>query len=224
LKRNFVIAIDGPAGSGKSTTARLVAQRLGVSYIDSGAIYRAITLQCVKEKVDINNNDALINLLRRTDVELRAGDNGNRVFVNGKDVTKEIRSPQVTGAVSAVSALPPVRAAVTRKLHQISENNSIVLEGRDIGTVVFPNADLKIYMEASIDERARRRHRELHDSGVVSNVENIKSEITRRDQHDSQRLLSPLSKAPDAIVLNNTNMSIEDGVEFIVEKMAERVS
>jgi len=219
-----VIAIDGPAGSGKSTTARLLAKKLGISYIDSGALYRAITLQCINERVDIKNPEEVARLLNQIDVKLEAGESGNVVFLNGRDVTAEIRSPQVTSQVSAVSALPAVREKVTLMLRQISENRSIVLEGRDIGTVVFPNADLKIYMEASIEERARRRHRELNDSGVVSNLENIKSDINRRDQHDSQRLISPLSKAPDAIVLNNTAMSIEKAVEFIVEKIAQRVN
>ena len=219
-----MIAIDGPAGSGKSTTARLLAKRLGVSYIDSGALYRAITLQCINQKVDIRNLEEMASLLNQIDVKLETGESGNVVFLNGKNVTAEIRMPQVTTQVSAVSALPAVREKVTQMLKHISENRAIVLEGRDIGTVVFPNADLKIYMEAAIEERARRRHRELNDSGVVSNLENITSDINRRDQQDSQRLISPLSKAPDAIVLNNTAMSIEDAVEFIVDKIAQRIN
>lgn len=174
--------------------------------------------------MDIKNLEEVARLLNQIDVKLEAGESGNVVFLNGKNVTAEIRLPQVTAQVSAVSALPAVREKVTQMLRQISQNRSLVLEGRDIGTVVFPNADLKIYMEASIEERARRRHRELNDSGVVSNLKNIKSDIDRRDHHDSQRLISPLSKAPDAIVLNNTTMSIADAVEFIVEKIAQRIN
>jgi cytidylate kinase len=223
LKRNLVIAIDGPAGSGKSTAARRLAKRLGISYIDSGAVYRAITLQCINEGIDIQNSETVDELLRRTAVKLDAGDNGNVVFLNGRNVTAEIRLQPVTAKVSAVSALPAVRKKVTQMLRQISRNRSIVLEGRDIGTAVFPNADLKIYMEASIEERSRRRYRELHDAGVSADLENIKSEISRRDLHDSQRSLDPLSKAADAIVLNNTEMSIDDGVEFIAQKVKELV-
>lgn len=223
MKRNLVIAIDGPAGSGKSTAARRLAKRLGISYIDSGAVYRAITLQCINEGIDIQNSETVDELLRRTAVKLDAGDNGNVVFLNGRNVTAEIRLQPVTAKVSAVSALPAVRKKVTQMLRQISRNRSIVLEGRDIGTAVFPNADLKIYMEASIEERSRRRYRELHDAGVSADLENIKSEISRRDLHDSQRSLDPLSKAADAIVLNNTEMSIDDGVEFIAQKVKELV-
>jgi cytidylate kinase len=224
LKRNIVIAIDGPAGSGKSTTARLLAKRLGMAYIDSGAFYRAITLEFINQKVDIKNSGAVAEQIKQIEIALEANENGNVIFLNGRNVSAEIRSPEVTALVSAVAALTAVREKVTQQLHKIARNRSLVVEGRDIGTVVFPHADLKIYMEAAVEERARRRHRELHDSGVISDFESIKSDIERRDQHDSQRLLSPLSKAADAVVLNTTNMNVDEVVEFIVAKLQQNLN
>ncbi len=224
LKKNIVIAIDGPAGSGKSTTARLLAKRLGMAYIDSGAFYRAITLEFINKKVDIKKPEAVAHQLKQIVIALEANENGNLIFLNGREVSAEIRSPEVTAMVSAVAALAAVREKVTQQLHKIASNRSLVVEGRDIGTVVFPHADLKIYMEAAVEERARRRHRELHDSGVISDFENIKSDIKRRDQHDSQRSLSPLSKAADAVVLNTTNMSVDEVVEFIVAKLQQNLN
>jgi cytidylate kinase len=219
LKKPNVIAIDGPAGSGKSTTARLVAKKLGMNYVDSGALYRAVTLQFLEGNVKFSDEAAVNNVLGKSHLELQFTENGNLIFLDGKDVTKEIRSREVTANVSAVSELPQVREVVTKKLRQIAQQNAIVLEGRDIGTVVFPDAEVKIYMEASIAERARRRYHELKATGAEADLEAIQQDILRRDQHDSQRHLAPLSRAHDAIVLNNTDLSIEESADFIVRKI-----
>ncbi|MFQ5754350.1 MAG: (d)CMP kinase [bacterium] len=218
MRKNIVVAIDGPAGSGKSTTARLVAQKLGLSYIDSGAIYRTFALQFLKKGIQINDEAAIEQLLEHTRIDIEKSTNGCDLILNGKDVSKDIRSLEVTAKVSEVSEHPKVRQVVTRKLRQIAENKSIVVEGRDIGTVVFPDADLKIYLEASIQERAKRRHSELKACGIDTAQEKIQFEIAKRDKHDSERKFSPLSKAHDAILLNNTNLSIEQAVNFIVKK------
>jgi len=224
LRKPKVIAIDGPAGSGKSTTARLVAKKLGMNYVDSGALYRAVTLQFLKENITFSDQTAVKNLLEKIHLELQFTENGNLIFLDGKEVTKEIRSREVTANVSAVSELPPVREVVTQKLRQIAQQNAIVLEGRDIGTVVFPDADVKIYMEAAIAERARRRYHELKAAGAEAELEAIERDISKRDQRDTQRRLAPLSRAPDAIVLNNTDLSIEESADFIVQKIHEQLN
>ncbi len=217
----MVIAIDGPAGSGKSTTARMVAKELGFSYIDSGAIYRTYTLQFLRNNIQIDDEDAIENLLDQTIIDLDMTKNGCLFYLNGKDVTQDIRALDVTSKVSLVSENPKVREVVTRKLRAIAENKSVVLEGRDIGTVVFPNADLKFYLNASIQERAKRRFEELKTTGIKTDKEKIEKDISRRDKHDSERRISPLSQAHDAILLNNTYMSIAKAVDFIADKARE---
>lgn len=216
MKNNIVIAIDGPAGSGKSTIARLAAKKLGILYIDSGAIYRAITLLFLKENV--NNYEETKALLEKAKMQFKTGNNGVLVFLNGKDVTQEIRSKQVTANVSAVSEEPKVREVVTGKLRELAKDKAVVIDGRDIGTAVFPEADLKIYLEASLEERAKRRCEELKSSGAASSFDEIKRDIARRDKHDSERRLSPLKQANDAIVLDTTSLSIGEGVNFITKR------
>ncbi|MFQ5602911.1 MAG: (d)CMP kinase [bacterium] len=223
-KKNIIIAIDGPAGSGKSTTAQMVAKRLNISYIDSGAFYRAYTLQILQNHISLQDETAIDDILAQTHVMVQTSEKGTRVELNGRDVSKEIRSPEVTAYVSSVSKHPKVRQAVTQKLWEIAENKSIILEGRDIGTKVFPNADLKIYLEASIQARAERRHHELVAAGMDSDKERMAAEIAARDKQDSERILSPLMKADDAVILNNTNLSIEESVNFIVQKALKFVN
>ena len=218
--KKLVIAIDGPAASGKSTTARLVARKLGYLFIDTGAMYRAMTLRILEEGTNLVDKGRIFQLAESTRIRLEQ-DDGLRVYLDDRDVTRSIRGKAVTDAVSAVSSLKHVREVMVREQRRMSEHGGVVLEGRDIGTVVFPNADLKIYMIAALKERARRRQKELEQHGASVLVEQLETEILERDQRDSRRNLSPLRQAEDAIVLDTSNLTIEQQVEIIVNKAKE---
>ena len=222
--KQIVIAIDGPAASGKSTTARLVAERLGYLHVDTGAMYRAMTLKVLTQGIDIRDAEAVEELAEQTEIRLERENGGLKVILDGHDVTKQIRKPEVTKAVSAVSSYEKVRAAMVREQRRMEKEGGIVLEGRDIGTVVFPSAELKIYMVANVEERARRRQEELKAEGISSDVELVAQEIMERDEKDSNRELSPLRKAPDAVVLDTSRMTIEQQVDFIVQKAREIIN
>lgn len=220
-QKKIVIAIDGPAASGKSTTAKLVAERLGYLHIDTGAMYRAITLKVVEEKIPLDAVDRIQTLAERTNIRLERRNGQHRVFLDGRDVTEAIRSPEVTKRVSLISSYPPVRSVMVREQRRMAEAGGVVLEGRDIGTVVLPNADLKIFMTADVAERARRRKKELEQAGVGVDEQTLRVEIEERDRRDSTREASPLRKAPDAIVLDTSNLTVEQQVDFIVQRAKE---
>jgi len=221
-KHNKVVAIDGPAGSGKSTVAKRVAERLGILYVDSGALYRAVTWFCLKRAIDFSgSNGAVAAALQELDIELKASVDGVHVFINGEDVTAEIRSTEVTALVSTVSEKACVREIVNRYLHELAKDKDVILDGRDIGTVVFPDAELKIFLNASLEERARRRFSELKSQKKDIDFNEIRSDISRRDKHDSERALAPLRPAADAVLLDTTNLTIDEGVAFVVDKFHE---
>lgn len=213
-----MIAIDGPAASGKSTTADRVAGALGFLHVDTGAMYRAVTLKVLRAGIDPSHHKKIGDLIRSTHVELIRSDGRNRVMLDGEDVTDKIRSVDVTRAVSAVSMIRAVRDAMVKEQRKMGATQSIVLEGRDIGTVVFPDADLKIFMVAGIQARARRRQEELRKQGIESSLEVLMKEIEERDRIDSSREESPLRKAPDAIELDTSDLTIEQQVGFVVER------
>lgn len=219
--KKIVIAIDGPAASGKSTTAKLVAERLGYLHLDTGAMYRAITLRALREGVSVRDAEKMGSLARSTRIGLERTTNGNRVFLQSEDVTDEIRSPEISRQVSAVSSHPAVRAVLVEQQRYLARQGGVVLEGRDIGTVVFPMAELKIFMIADIAERARRRKGDLARTGVELDDETVTKEIADRDTLDSTRKASPLRKADDAIELDTSGLTIEEQVEFIVKKAME---
>lgn len=219
--KNIVIAIDGPAASGKSTTARLVAEKLGYLHLDTGAMYRAITLRALREKVPLQDAERMGKLAKNTQILLKRTENGNRVFLQGEDVTEEIRTPDVSRQVSAVSSHPAVRAVLVEQQRFLAREGGVVLEGRDIGTVVFPKAELKIFMIAELSERAKRRRRDLAKTGIEVDDETLVREIESRDTLDSTREASPLKKAGDAIELDTSSLTIEEQVEFIVKKARE---
>ena len=220
--RTLVIAIDGPAASGKSTTARLVAQRLGYLHIDTGAMYRAITLLAIEQQIPLRDIERIGDVAQRTKISLERSESGNRVYVDGREVTQEIRSAAVTKNVSAVSSYQVVRDVLVREQRQMAEGGGVVLDGRDIGTVVLPNADVKIYMVAQVSERVKRRRLELEAAGAVVESWNLEREILERDRLDSTRAASPLRKAPDAIELDTSDLTIEQQVQFVVDQ-AKRV-
>ena len=219
--RKIVIAIDGPAASGKSTTARLVADRLGYLHIDTGAMYRAVTLRVLEEKIPLDDREGIGTLAEATSIRLGRSDGKNRVYVGNRDVSREIRSEPVTGSVSAVSSYQRVRDVLVREQRRIARGGGVVLEGRDIGTVVLPNADLKIFMVARVSERVRRRKLELEAVGESIDAARLEQEILERDRLDSTREASPLRKAPGAIEVDTTSMSIEEQVQFVVDKANE---
>jgi len=222
--KNIVIAIDGPAAAGKSTTARRVAKILGYLHIDTGAMYRALTLKVLQAKVPLGSAAEIQKLSEATTVRLERRDGENRVLVDGHDVTADIRTPAVTKAVSKISSYAFVRQVMVREQRKLAQAGGVVLEGRDIGTVVLPDADLKIFMVANVAERAKRRKKELAEAGVEVNEETLVDEINKRDRQDTTREVSPLRKAPDAIELDTSSMTIEAQVQFIVNKAQERLN
>lgn len=220
--RRIAIAIDGPAASGKSTTAKLVAQRLGYVHLDTGAMYRAVTLGVLREGIDVGSKTEVETFASRTEVAVEAdGTNGNRIFLNGENVTQEIRSPVVTRNVSAISSYEGVRSVLVREQRKLAAQGGVVLEGRDIGTVVLPDAALKIYMVAAVEERARRRKKDLLVAGIEVDEADLVKEIEERDRKDSTRTASPLRMAEDAIKLDTSNITIEEQVSFIVDRARE---
>ncbi|MBI5266228.1 MAG: (d)CMP kinase [candidate division Zixibacteria bacterium] len=214
--KNRVIAIDGPAGSGKSTTARLLAARLGYSYLDTGAMYRALTHFALSKGVSPGDASKLQALAEHLTIEFKTEQSVNHVFINGEEVTDAIRTPEVTAHVSEVSAHKGVRQAMVAKQKEIGKKGAIVAEGRDTTTVVFPDADLKVYMDASIKQRAQRRMIDLARMGLSTTLEAQMAEIKRRDDFDSGRKHSPLTRAKDSITIDTTSMTIEEQVDRII--------
>ena len=219
MSKNLVIAIDGPAGSGKSTTAQLVAQKLGFIYIDTGAMYRAITHLAIRNNA-LGNNNKIIELAANSDVDLKFENGVTNISINGEDLTDKIRTLDVNNNVSDVSKIEEVRKILVRKQREIgSKATSVVMEGRDIATVVFPNADVKIFLTATIDERAKRRAKEYAVNGTEIPVTEIKNNLKNRDQIDSSREVSPLIKAEDAIVVDTSYVTIEEQVDIILQEV-----
>jgi len=215
-----VIAIDGPAASGKSTIGELLARRLGYLYFDTGAMYRAITWVALKRGVPIGDEAAITRLAKTVFVEVTRPtvDDGRQytVLADGQDVTWEIRRPEVDANVSPVSAYPGVRAALTAQQRRIAAQGRVVMTGRDIGTVVAPDADLKIYLDATVEERARRRYREVLARGERADYQAILKSMRRRDQIDSQRAAAPLKPADDAIIIDTTEMTIAQVLDVVM--------
>ena len=222
-KKGLTIAIDGPAAAGKSTVARAVAARLGLTYVDTGAMYRALTLKALEAGVDPRDGPALARLVRGTSIELgpSVGPGGQRVMLDGRDVTREIRSREVDRAVSHVSRHPEVRAWLSRVQERMAED-AVVMEGRDIGTVVLPHADLKVYLDASFDRRVERRYRELEAKGYSPDLDAVREDMARRDRLDSTREAAPLAAAEDAVRIDTTDMTLEEVVEEVL-RLAGRV-
>ena len=215
----MIIAIDGPAATGKSTSAKLVSQKLGFTYLDTGAMYRCVTLLVLRNNVEINNQDHLASLLKKFQLDIKKNGKDHLFLLDGENVSKEIRSSDVTDNVSAVSALPFVRKKLVSIQRKIADNQDSVVEGRDIGTVVFPNADVKFFIVADTLVRAKRRQLDLKRLGEKKTIDSLIKEIRDRDNYDSQRKISPLTKAIDAIEVNTTNTTIDEQVNFMVNKV-----
>ncbi len=221
MSKPSTIAIDGPAAAGKSTIGELLAQRLGYLYLDTGAMYRAVTWVALEQGIDIAAEQAITALAERVEINIiqPTVDDGRQytVYANGEDITWQIRRPEVDANVSPVSAYPGVRQALTGQQRRMGRRGRIVMMGRDIGTVVLPDADLKIYLEATAEERARRRHREIMERGEGADYEEILAAMRRRDKIDSEREAAPLRPADDAILIDTTGLSIAEVLAKVEE-------
>lgn len=221
-KNGLVIAIDGPSGAGKSTAARRLAERLGYIYIDTGAMYRAIGWKAKREGIDPADETKLADLCGRTEVTIKEDNNDPRFSVDGIDVTGEIRTPEMGMMASAVSKSPAVRARLLTLQRELGRGGGVVMDGRDIGTVVFPDADVKFYLEASAGERGKRRYLELKAKGMDVDRARITKEIEERDRQDSGRALAPLKKADDALLIDSSAMSIEDVLDRMLSEIKKK--
>jgi cytidylate kinase len=221
--RGFVLAIDGPAGSGKSTTARLCAERLGFRHLDTGAMYRAVTLKALRMGIDIHDRKTLARMLAATRVGVEWNRAGMRVKLDGEDVSEAVRKPEVSGYVSEVSALAEVRRQMVAEQRRVAVGQAVVCEGRDIGSVVFPDADLKIFLECDAGERARRRQLELAEKGTHISPKAVLANLVKRDRIDSGREASPLRRVPDAVLVDTSGLTIEEQVAVVCDLARRRV-
>lgn len=220
---NIQIAIDGPASSGKSTIAKLLADKYHLVYVDTGAMYRTLTYLALKNKINIDDEQALTALLKEVNITFKRAKDGQDVFANGEKITKKIREHEVTNNVSVVSSFPNVRKELVRRQQALAKESGVVMDGRDIGTVVLPNADVKIFLIASVEERANRRYLENQKKGIETNFERLKEEIIARDAYDSNRKESPLKQAEDAICVDTTGLSITEVVNKCVELINKKI-
>lgn len=212
---NLVIAIDGPAGAGKSTIAKIIAKDLNINYIDTGAMYRAVTLKCLQNNINIENEEAVIELAKNTEIDFK----DNNIYLDGKIVNEEIRSIEVTNNVSNVAKIKEVRYLMVDVQREIGTRNSVILDGRDIGSYVFPNANYKFFLIATPQERGNRRYKELIEKGVEVKLQDVIDDIIKRDEIDSSREFAPLVKAEDAIEIDTTGKSINEVVESVLNKI-----
>lgn len=222
--KNVSIAIDGPSGAGKSTLARALAKEKGYLYVDTGAIYRTLGSYVRRCGADPGDEAAVLNLLRSAKVELRHGGDGlQRMFLNGEDVSEEIRLPEISKYASAVSAHPGVRAYLLEMQRDLARNHSVVMDGRDIGTVVLPGADVKIFLTASVEARAERRYQELCERGTPEPLDQVRSEIVQRDWDDTHRAAAPLRQAEGAVAVDTTDLDFQESLAALLRMVEEKM-
>lgn len=219
--KHTAVAVDGPVGAGKSTIARAAAERLGFVYCDTGALYRAVGLYCSRNGVDLKNGADIAARLPEISLELKLINGAQRVFLNGEDVSEEIRLPEISMAASAVSAVPEVRAALLDIQRSMARTNSVIMDGRDIGTVVLPNADVKIFLTARAEIRAKRRYDELLKKGVETTFESVLDDLNERDYNDSHRAAAPLKQAQDAVLADTSELDFEQSVALVCKIIEE---
>ena len=215
---SFVVAIDGPAGTGKGTIAKLIAQELNLVNIDTGAMYRSITLEAIRQGINyIEEKEKLIEIAKNIKIEMTNNNGEQEIFLNGENVSKEIRSTEVSGFVSQVSSIPEIRELMVNLQRKMAEGKNVIMEGRDITTVVFPNANVKIYLDADVEERAKRRYKENKEKGMQTTFEETLEAMKKRDYNDMHKPVGALKIAEDAIVVDTTNMTIEEVKEKVKE-------
>lgn len=213
------IAIDGPAGAGKSTVAKAVAKKLGFIYVDTGALYRSIGVNALRHSVATDDCEAVVSLLPETNVELKYIDGNQRVFLNGEDVSDEIRLPEASMAASNVSAIPEVRAFLLDLQRDMAKKNNVVMDGRDIGTVILPDAQYKFFLTATAEVRAERRYKELQEKGITVDFNELLEEIKQRDYNDSHRATAPLRQADDAVYVDSSDLTLEEAISAIADRI-----
>ena len=218
----FIVAVDGTAGSGKGTITKIIAEKLNLVSIDTGAMYRCVALECINQGIEYTELEKIKKVLENIDIELKK-ENGNQfVFLNGQDVTREIRIPEVDSQVAKFAAIKEVRDKITPIQRKMGENNDIIMEGRDIGTVVFPKADVKVFLDCSEEERAMRRYKQNLEKGIKSTYEEVLESIKERNKLETERESAPLVKAPDAVYIDSTGMTIEEEVEAVIKVINEK--
>lgn len=220
---SFIVAVDGPAGSGKGTITKLISEEMGLVNLDTGATYRCVALQAIRYGLTVGDESAIIDLLDDIDIKIENEGEKDKIYLNGEDVSSEIRETPVTNAVSPISSIIPVRKKMIELQRKLAEGKNVIVEGRDIGTVVFPNADLKIYLDADEAVRVKRRYEESIKSGIDISFEEVEKHIQWRDQNDKRKKFGALKKAEDAIVVDTTNLTIEEVVEIIKELIRGRM-
>ena len=219
---SFIVGIDGPAGSGKGTVTKQVANKLGLINIDTGATYRCVALEALNQKVNINDKEKLIKIAKEIKIDINPTTEGDIIYLNGKDVTKEIRSKEVTKTVSPISSIKEVRYEMVNLQRKLAEGKNVIMEGRDICTYVFPNADVKIYLDASLEERAKRRYKENQEKNIDMTYEEVIENITKRDENDKAKEIGALKIAEDSVIVDTTNLTIDEVVEKIINIIKEK--
>ena len=221
--KRFAIAVDGPAGSGKSTVAKAIARKLGIIYVDTGAMYRTVALHCKQNNIAWEQEADVAASLDSLKMKIVPEEGGQKIFLNDVDVTTDVRAAEIGKGASAVAAYPKVRERMVELQQDMAKEHSVIMDGRDIGTVVLPDAEVKIYLDAGVEERAKRRVGELEAKGEIADFEEIKKMIIQRDYNDMNREHSPLKKADDAVVLDSTSMTVEEVQQAILDVVQERV-
>lgn len=218
----FIVAVDGTAGSGKGTITKIIAEKLNLVSIDTGAMYRCVALECINHGIKYTEIEKIKNVLENINIELKKDDGNQLVFLNGENVTRDIRTPEVDGQVAKFAAIKEVRDKITPIQRKMGENNDIIMEGRDIGTVVFPKADVKVFLDCSEEERAMRRYKQNLEKGIKSTYEEVLESIKERNKLETEREIAPLVKAPDAVYIDSTGMTIEEEVEAVIKVINEK--
>lgn len=219
MKKRIVIAIDGPSSAGKGTVAKIVAQKLGFSYLDTGAMYRCVALTLKNNEVDINDDTKISEILNNTKIRLSSDNNKSlKVELNGKDVSKEIRTPEISRLSSDIATKISVRSFLTKLQREFAQNSNVVAEGRDMGTQVFPDAYVKFFIDASVEVRTNRRYLQLQQAGIKTDIENLRKDIENRDYQDKNREIAPLHPAINAVIIDTTNLEIDQVVDIILKR------
>ena len=219
---SFIVGIDGPAGSGKGTVTKLIAKKLGLINIDTGITYRCVALETLNQGLDLSDTEKIIEIAKNIKIEIENTENGDIVYLNGKNVTSDIRTKEVSKIVSPVSSIKEVRIEMVKIQRKIAEGKDVIVEGRDICTYVFPNADIKIYLDALLEERAKRRYLEMKEKGIDITLEEVKDMIEKRDENDKNKEMGALKLTPDSIIVDTTNKTIEEVVEEITNIITEK--